>query len=102
MQDEFADCLNRNLAELRNSSVSVLRLLAENFDFYQLKSRMSKVCNELPGKCGRKTKKVVDSTCSIKETNCSYIYLNYHLVCSTDYFIWQTKCIPLSSCNSDK
>jgi len=57
VEDEFADCLNKNQAELRNSNVSVLRLLAENFDFYQLKSRMSKVCNELPGKCGRKTNK---------------------------------------------
>jgi hypothetical protein len=55
VEDEFADCLKRNLAELRNSNDSVLRLLAENFDFYQLKSRMSKVCNELPGKWGRKT-----------------------------------------------
>ena len=47
-KDAFADCLNRNLAELGTNSYLPYGLLANNFDKDVLKNRLSAMCTTLP------------------------------------------------------
>jgi hypothetical protein len=49
-KDAFADCLNRNLAELGTNSYLPYGLLANNFDRDVLKNRLSAMCTTLPSK----------------------------------------------------